>query len=610
MAANPLKSLSDAIAGVGASHKAEQQFSRGECLEGTREKALGMIDEWRKAKSLPICWLSGAAGVGKSAIAMTVANSAENDSGLVASFFFFRSDSRRNDPSALVLTIAHGLTRVSKPSLKIAIGKRIADDPTIFEATLEVQFQELVSKPCMGSRRWRDRLREKWEAMIGTRSASNEPTLVIIDGLDECDDDKTQLRVLSTIASSYQQSPSFPLRFLICSRPESWIREGFCKAPLSQLTTHIPLDEAFLPGRDIERYYQHEFNKLREDAANARIEFPVPWPSEDDLESLVIQSSGQFIYAATAVKFIGSPCTNPIAQLHHILTYTPNQRSSESSKFPELDRLYDIILSNSPNCEELLSILAAILILPPHGSSSPEFIEVLLERSKGEVGPTLRFMHSVLNIQGGNVGISVYHTSFADFLHDPSRSGRFYIDEADRRETFAIQWLKMLRKHIDSNPDIVLNPEDNSIRQVIQRLRQGWVGFCFTDRRPSARLLIERDKLLRSILSAFPNQQALLTTMASVILLPSPRYGSKRPEFIALNDLILGSGAISTMKSLEACLLATPELELEAFLLDFLHNPAKDYCLHDYYLNLPQQRDLLAQRWIRALTPNYQLGER
>ncbi|KAJ8075873.1 hypothetical protein PM082_021505 [Marasmius tenuissimus] len=90
-ATNPYKSLWDAIAGVGASHKAEQQSSRGECPEGTRETALGMVYDWRSAKrqALPMCWLSGAEGVGKSAIAMSVAKAAEDD-GLIATFF--RSD--------------------------------------------------------------------------------------------------------------------------------------------------------------------------------------------------------------------------------------------------------------------------------------------------------------------------------------------------------------------------------------------------------------------------------------------------------------------------------------------------------------------------------------
>ncbi|KAL0060339.1 hypothetical protein AAF712_012905, partial [Marasmius tenuissimus] len=80
-ASHPHKTLWDKVAGVGASHTAEQQFERGDCLEGTREKAIGNIRDWITAKKQkhPICWLSGPAGVGKSAIAMTIAKFCEDD---------------------------------------------------------------------------------------------------------------------------------------------------------------------------------------------------------------------------------------------------------------------------------------------------------------------------------------------------------------------------------------------------------------------------------------------------------------------------------------------------------------------------------------------------
>ncbi|KAK1223414.1 hypothetical protein PQX77_013715 [Marasmius sp. AFHP31] len=607
-ARNPHKSLWDAIAGVGASHKAEQQFSRGECLPGTRETALEMVYDWRTAKRqpLPMCWLSGAAGVGKSAIAMSVARSAEND-GLVATFFFFRSDPRRNNPSALVLSIAHGLT-VSKRSLKIAIEKRIADDPAILEARLEEQFRELVLKPCMEKpimemprRRWWDRLRAKWEAMKGIRPTSDrpasarpvldEPALIILDGLDECDEDETQLRVLSIIASSYQQSPSFPLRFLICSRPESWIRGAFRRAPLSQLTKHIVLDESFLPSRDIERYYLHAFKEIRERPENDGVDFSNPWPSEADLEILVQKSSGQFVYATTAVKLIGLRCSNPTTQLKYILSYTPNSPSSESSSFPELDRLYHIILSFSPNNEKLVSVLAAIFILPPLAPSSPKFIELVLGLPSGEVGLTLRFMHSVLNIGGGDVAITAYHTSFTDFLHDRSRSGQFYIDRVASHDVLACQWLRTLTMQVQENPDIILNTDPSFLPLNLQRLLKTWVHFCLVDDQPAKEIIEERDNFLQSVLSTFPDQQKLLTNLGAVILLG---------QLQLFPILVLGHECSLMTKSLEACQLATwhnNQLRLEPFFGDFLQQ-------HDIKLPNSESRDYLAQQWIQALVPN------
>ncbi|KAK1235384.1 hypothetical protein PQX77_001396, partial [Marasmius sp. AFHP31] len=243
-----LRKLYDAVAGVEASHTSKQQFARGKCLEGTRRDALGEIREWRLSgdPSVPTCWLCGAAGVGKSAIAMTVAKSCEED-GLVASFFFFRSDPRRNNPDALAPTIALGL--VSKiPSLRTFINRRIFRDPTILEANLEDQ------------------------------SLLKAPNLVIIDGLDECGDEDAQKHLLATPLFFYQQSPWAcpPLVFLIYSRPEAWIREVFDEEDNGQLTKCVVLDYASQTDRDIEQYLLHEFQDIRTSPKFARLPFPSP----------------------------------------------------------------------------------------------------------------------------------------------------------------------------------------------------------------------------------------------------------------------------------------------------------------------------------------------
>ncbi|KAK1228826.1 hypothetical protein PQX77_008121 [Marasmius sp. AFHP31] len=247
---HPLKSLWDAVAGVGASHDAEQQYERGECLPGTREKVIRNIWEWilSKGKELPICWLSGTAGVGKTAIAMTVAKAAEEEGRLVCSFFFFRSDPRRNNPSALVLTIAHGLV-VTNPSCRVLIDRRISDNPKILEARMEDQFRELVLKPyglehqtpSMSQKvnKWSGWIWKFLRKVLLTRT--EVPNLVIIDGLDECGDERAQQRVLSMIQSAFLTSPDLPLRFLICSRPEAWLQEAFADDSLSRLSKSIPL---------------------------------------------------------------------------------------------------------------------------------------------------------------------------------------------------------------------------------------------------------------------------------------------------------------------------------------------------------------------------------
>ncbi|KAK1215760.1 hypothetical protein PQX77_021598 [Marasmius sp. AFHP31] len=605
-AANPHKNLWDAIAGVGASHKDEQQFLRElECLEGTREKALEMVYDWRTAKRqpLPMCWLSGAAGVGKSAIAMSVAKSAENDRGLVGTFFFFRSDSRRNNPSALVLTIAHGLT-VSKPSLKIAIEKRVTHDPTILRARLEEQFRELVLKPCTDEPvlGWLDLIREMWEAMMGHQPASEEePALVILDGLDECGDDKTQLRVLSTIASSYQQSPSFPLRFLICSRPESWIRDAFHRAPLSQLTKHIVLDESFLPGRDIERYYLHAFKEIRERPENARVNFSDPWPSEADLEILVQKSSGQFVYATTAVKLIGLHCSDPVSQLEYILSYTPNSHSSKTSSFPELDQLYHIILSISPNHKQLLTILAAIFTLPPHAPASPEIIELLLGLPTGDVDRNLRFMHSVLNIGSGDVAITAYHTSFTDFLYDPSRSEQFYIDRPACHDALARDWLRTLIQQVEHDPDVLLDPGLSCQKPNVRRLLKMWTGFCLMDKQPTEELY----QFYSTILSVSSNHKKLLAILAAIFIIPP--HASSSPESVGLLLELPTREVFHALRFMHFVLnirgRGVAITAIHTSFTDFLYN---DSCSGRFYIDRAASHNVLACQWLRTLARQVQ----
>ncbi|KAK1220515.1 hypothetical protein PQX77_016715 [Marasmius sp. AFHP31] len=550
-APNPHKNLWDKVAGVGASHTAEQQFERGECLEGTREAVLRAIYNWiasitSKNCPLPLCWLSGPAGVGKSAIAMTVARACEEKE-LAASFFFFRSDPGRNNPSALVLTIAHGLV-VNTRFTGASINQRISDDPSILEARLEDQFRELLVKPSLRGRWWK-------RLLAKISSAFKEPNLIIMDGLDECGDESAQRRILLTILSSYQQSCRSPLRFLICSRPEAWIQEVFQAEGLGRISERVVLDDSFMPDRDIEQYNLHEFQLIREDR-------------------------------------------NPIANLEIVLNYIPEDCSSQSS-LAALDSLYRVILSVNPHRDRMLSILAAILILPFYDvPSSPEFIELLFELPAGDVDTILWSLHSVLNIQGGDAAISVYHTSFVDFLHDPSRSGEFHIDRAAHHSALARQWLCVLARQIKIIPNIILDPGSVSYEHqyISQCLLEAWVRFYLTDNGSPQELLIERNNLLQIILYVIPDRrEELLTRLASFILLPTHATDSSQSQ--ALHDLILGPSLIEPV--LQRYQLLAPSSKLELFFFEFLLNP-----LQEYHIDLSKYRDHIARRWIAALVPN------
>ncbi|KAK1231012.1 hypothetical protein PQX77_005873 [Marasmius sp. AFHP31] len=426
-------SLWNAVAGLGASHTAEQQFGRGSCLPGTRVGTIEAIWDWLTiGKGKPICWLAGAAGVGKSAIAMTVAQQSELRNDLISLFFFFRFDPRRNNPSALVLTISHGLV-VKTPFRRDTIDKIISDDPTILEARIEKQFRELVVQPILQKK-------SLWKRMVGP-TVRKDPKLVIVDGLDECGDEATQLRILDTISSAFCEHPHISLRFLICSRSEFWIQEAFNDKPLRELSKVILLDASFRPDEDIKRYYLYHFQQIATSAKYGQVEFPTPWPSEEDLEALIQRACGQFIYAVTVIKFVMLAYSHPMSQLRIILENTPNQQR-RVSPYHELDVLYHVILSCNPDYEKVLPILAVILVLQPHLTPSPTYIELIFGLPKGDIALTLRAMCSVLDICGPSDEIRIYHNSFREYLRDRDRSLNFFIDISAQKYLVAQKWLQ------------------------------------------------------------------------------------------------------------------------------------------------------------------------
>ncbi|KAJ8091666.1 hypothetical protein PM082_020901 [Marasmius tenuissimus] len=459
---NPHQALWNVVASVGASHDSEHQSRQGGCIKGTREVLLRIIYDWILGKvELPIFWLSGTVGTGKSAIAMTVAKRCEEEVRLVSSFFFSRNDPKRNNPSAFVLGVARGLA-TTIPSMRGFIEQRISDDPEILGATLEEQFRELVLRPAQA-----------------LTQHSRAPNIIVIDGLDESGDEQTQSRILSIIQSAYHETPSFPLRFIICSRCESWIRDAFDTGPLHQLSQVVTLSASFEPDKDILRYYRQHFQEIVESPQYAHIQFPSPWPSDDDLEQLVLRACIQFAHASGVMRFIKLADRDPMDQLSLVLGHaTPD---STLSPYFELDAQYDHIISAVSDTDKVLQILAAIVVLSPYLESSPVCIELVLGLPSGQVTLALRMMHLVLNVGGQEDRVTIHHTSFREYLLNRTR-GKLWIDISAQEHRLAREMLRNLS--VEKMGSYSSDQLDNSFFV-------GWIEFCESLPRPTKDLLDE-----------------------------------------------------------------------------------------------------------------------
>ena len=185
------------------------------------------------------------------------------------------------------------------------------------------------------------------------------PTIIIIDGLDECEDFNSQRDIL-TLISKVTLDPGIAIRFIIASRPEHQICDIFNKEPLFFRTRCLVLDEGYDTEADIERYLREKFEDIHSRNRDIMPDVRGPWPLAGHLRELVRRASGQFIYAATVIKFVDSDTDfRTPEKLNIVLKHGP----MEATAFSELDRLYTQILSLYPDSEVLVDTLGVILML-------------------------------------------------------------------------------------------------------------------------------------------------------------------------------------------------------------------------------------------------------
>jgi hypothetical protein len=376
-----------------ALHDGGARYPPPRCHLGTREKLLKTITDWINDldTSFPVMWLYGPAGGGKSAIAQTIAEKCDHEGKSAASFFFLRESEDRGTAMPLFPTLAWQLAH-SIPGTAACIEFAI-------RKYLDKQFNHLIVQP------FRNYLNESF-----TRDL-----LMVIDGVDECAGESSQRDLLKLIGEALIEKSEIPLRFLICSRPETHMKETFNSSAFSNITHTALLDNSLESLDDIRTYFLSEFSRIREER---RID-SLPWPSENVLAKLVYDSSGQFVYATTVIKFVDDKYCDPRKQLEIVLGLLP---AGLIFPFAELDHLYTTILSQQPDRTVLKEVLMCTIgLIRPSVRSISEILGI----SEDELRWKLTGMHSLLRISDS---IETYHASLHDFLQDPRRAGEFYLD--------------------------------------------------------------------------------------------------------------------------------------------------------------------------------------
>ncbi|KAF9543539.1 hypothetical protein CPC08DRAFT_676035 [Agrocybe pediades] len=355
-----------------------------------------------------ILWLKGGAGAGKSAIARSVAEQCFKQGWLLGTFFFGAADPTRNHVSGLVATLAYQLC-IILPEFRDAVTTSIEDDPLIFSRSLSTQFTTLLIRPLA--------------IMFANHSGSTQiPRLVIIDGLDECSANVDSQRDLLFTLQEVTSSTSL-IRFLVCSRPESHLNSAFSSPRMATISYKIFLDVDFSAQKDIELYLEDKFQEIKE-GHPFKHKLPSMWPGLGVIWHLASKSSGQFIYAATVVRYIQSPRHRPNQRLDAILNLRP---PFKDLPFTGLDALYRHIIFKAEDPSTVLDILAFPIL---YAQFDITHLEKILQLEEGDTEVTLADLQSLVTIGSSLYGsmVKFLHKSFQDFLCDSQRAGELYQD--------------------------------------------------------------------------------------------------------------------------------------------------------------------------------------
>jgi hypothetical protein len=403
---------------LGAAFDSSTRDPPPRCHPGTRlailERCRYFIVNCRDKKKMR--WVFGSAGVGKSAIMQSVAETPFSSVTLRASIFFFFNG--RNDGSKAIVTLAYQLAVECEP-YRLFIEHEIARDPSLLQKSMSVQFNKFIVEPF---------IHHPPLNSVGR-------VLVILDGLDECHNRRNQEELLRLISNFCIDNPSSSLIWVIASRPEPHITSFFTRSNVEPACEKeeilIDSDEA---REDVERFLRSELTKIQIDFSfNPRVQ----WPSEPDFWKLANASGGLFVYAHTAVKYVGDPdIGNPASQLDDVLKIIdahPLPNVTREHPMAQLDALYAQILSKVP--AEVKSNMRKLFLALVIGwdrkyeESGKKFIVLCnwLGITCHDAYAAIRHLFSVLKVprpdEAHKEDLHYFHKSFIDYIRDFNRSG-------------------------------------------------------------------------------------------------------------------------------------------------------------------------------------------
>ncbi|EKM60503.1 uncharacterized protein PHACADRAFT_133057 [Phanerochaete carnosa HHB-10118-sp] len=409
------RKIVDSIPWADAGYRSVNELKSG-YMQGTRKELFAELEQWsigRFPEDEPkrVCYLTGGAGLGKSSISHQLCvrqDVADHLSlRLGASFFFVRGGGDLEDVRLVFSTLARQLA-VSQSTLRphiISAAREYLDHGG--RQQMQHTFDGLLRKA------------------LTAAPADQAPTLIVIDGIDECKDRKLVPEMLRSLFNLVREFSW--LYIFVASRLEPHIQSVLIDRNEAGDIHCMQLEDTANSKGDVGHYLRETVPKIPSYAA-----FLDKHP--DALERLVGRAAGVFIFARITVNFLDQHQNRPEEWIELVL-------SSGVPVTSPLDALYLQILRSafppedlhaSPaERERLLSLLRFVVL--EDDWTNPETV-AFYERdlSADDVFYMVDRLRSVLMIDERGRMVPL-HASFGEFLLDERRcnDALYHVDSAE-----------------------------------------------------------------------------------------------------------------------------------------------------------------------------------
>ncbi|KAA1475286.1 hypothetical protein DENSPDRAFT_909563 [Dentipellis sp. KUC8613] len=452
-----MRRLEDLHPSERATYKNVVESGRIHCLEGTRVDVLQSIEGWMSNREdLPIFWLNGMAGTGKTTISMSLVKHAIKDELPNASFFCSRDFEETRDLKRIFPSIAYQLCE-KIPDYYAAI-LEIFETHSARSGTgaLETQFRELILRPLLNIHR------------------PPKSRVVIIDALDECVDNNVyKSPIIQVLLHHAQELRDASLKFFVTSRPESGITGTFGHKGTSSFRNVIYLHniDSATVDRDITLFVQYRLEELaRERSGTGTVS--LSFPRKQHIKTIVAASGQLFVFASLFCNYLGNSTYDSPACLIDRLSSDPSSTTDGGeSCLSQLDDLYKTVLLGAFKREAdskavkkralFLRVIAAIVLLyfplPKHSLAE------LLQLSFSDIRTLLTHMRSVIDIPEDDVKpVRALHASFADHVQSKSRAHcDFFVDPPVYHADLARCCLRIMEEFLTRRNIFELKPNQD-----------------------------------------------------------------------------------------------------------------------------------------------------